>query len=238
VSEPRGTRKRKQKLWRTAFFGLIAVGLIAGVSWAFLGSRLLVVRSVAVSGNHLVPTAEVLAAADVATGTPLVRVDTAQVAARVDAIRQVRGAQVVKSWPDRLVIEVTERTPRLAVAAPGGGYDLVDPAGVVVRWSASRPGGMPAYETTGPVASLREDPGVSLAVAVLGELPAGLRSSVVSVFLPSAGEVALSLGNGETVVWGGTDRAGEKAAELAILMRTTSARYYDVSAPGMAMTKG
>jgi cell division protein FtsQ len=224
-------------LWRAAFFGLAIVGLIAGMAWAFLGSRLLVVRSVVVTGNHLVPSAEVLAAADVAAGTPLVRVDTTQITARVDAIRQVRDAQVIKSWPDRLVIQVTERTPQLAVAAPGGGYDLVDPAGVVVRWSASRPHGMPSYATASPVESLRSDPGVGLAVAVLAELPAGLRSEVVSVFLPSPGQIALSLGSGNTVVWGSTDRASEKAAELAILMRT-SAQYYDVSAPGLAMTKG
>jgi len=39
-----------------------------------------------------------------------------------------------------------------------------------------------------------------------------------------------------TVLWGGTDQAAAKAQELAILLRT-HARYYDVSAPGTALTK-
>jgi hypothetical protein len=38
------------------------------------------------------------------------------------------------------------------------------------------------------------------------------------------------------VVWGGPDRAEVKAHELAILMRDP-ARYFDVSAPGTAVTR-
>jgi len=52
VDAPR-TRTR----WRAAFFALAGLGLIAGVAWALFGSRLLVVRSVAVTGTHRVPAA-------------------------------------------------------------------------------------------------------------------------------------------------------------------------------------
>ncbi len=219
---------------RAAFFGLAMAGIVVGVAWALLGSKLLVVRSVVVTGTHLVAPSAVLALADVQPGTPMVRVNAAEVEARVESIQQVQSVQVVKSWPDRVVIEVRERTAVLAVAVSPG-FDLIDPAGVVVRWAAARPGRMPLYQSGSAVPALRGDPSVSLAAAVLSELPSSLRSSVHSVSVPDD-QVRLVLDGGIAVVWGGADRASAKARVLAILMGTR-ARYYDVSAPGMAMTK-
>ena len=80
AAKPRRTRTP----WRTAFFVLAGVGIIAGVAWALLGSRLLVVRSVTVTGEHLVTSAQVVAAADVPLGTSLIGVDGGQVAQRVE----------------------------------------------------------------------------------------------------------------------------------------------------------
>ncbi|HEY1622569.1 MAG TPA: FtsQ-type POTRA domain-containing protein [Streptosporangiaceae bacterium] len=209
---------------------------MAAVVWALLGSRLLVVRSVAVTGTNLVPESTVLAVAGVQPGTPMVRVDAAQVAARVQTIRDVQSAQVLKSWPDRIVIEVRERNSAVALPAPGGGFDLVDSYGVVVRWVASRPDRFPVLQTTQTATSLRGDQSVALAAAVLRELPESMRFSVKSVAVPG-GQVTLTLTDGEKVVWGGPGRSAAKVQVLAILMRT-HARYYDVSAPGVAMTEG
>ena len=220
------------RAYRAAFFALLAAAATGAAAWALFVSPLLAVRSVTVTGTHLVPAAEVLAAAGVPPGTPLIRVNTAQVAARVDTISQVSDAIVRRSWPDRLVIVIRERTPALAVTAPGGGYDLVDADGVVVRWAARRPAGLPLYSAAAaaPVAPLRGDPDLAAAAAVLGELPAGVRRSVVSVSAPGPDQVTVRLAGGITVVWGGTDRAGAKSAELAVLMRAHD-HYYDVSAP-------
>jgi cell division protein FtsQ len=232
---PRGRLRGLRRRWLVLLIVLVVLGLAGGIAWALLGSRLFVVRSVIVTGTHLVPKSEVLAVAGVKPGTPLVRVDTAQVAARVDTIRQVQSVVVTKSWPDRVVIAVTERTPALAVAAPGGGFDLVDVDGVVVQWAARRPRALPLYLATVAVTSLRGNPDVGASAGVVAELPAWLRSRVQSVTALSPDQVTLRLGGGVTVLWGGTDRAAAKAEELALLMRT-HARYFDVSAPGTAVT--
>ena len=226
-----GQRRGPFRAYRAAFFALLAAGVAGAAAWALLVSPLLAVRSVTVTGTRLVSPAEVLAAAGVQPGTPLIRVNTAQVAARVDTISQVSGALVRRSWPNGLVIVITERTPALAVTAPGGGYDLVDADGVVVRRAASRPAGLPLYPAAVSVVSLRGDPDLAAAAAVLGELPAGVRRSVVSVTAPDPDQVTVRLAGGITVFWGGTDRAGAKAAELAVLMRARD-HFYDVSAPG------
>ncbi len=222
---------KKRRAWRVAFFVVAAAGIVAAGAWILFASPLLAVRSVTVSGTHLVPRSEVLASADIAPGTPLIRVNTARAVARILAIPQVRSAQVTRSWPNRLVIVVRERTPELALPAYGGGYDLADADGVVLQRVARRPADLPLYPTVAPEGALRGDPDLAAAAAVLGELPAQLRRSVTSITAPHPDQVTLRLAGGVTVLWGDTARAGAKARELAVLMRA-HLRYYDVSAPG------
>jgi cell division protein FtsQ len=231
VSGP-GLRGRR---WRALLAVLVLAGIAGGAAWALLGSRLLAVRAVVITGTHLVTRAEVLKVAGIRLGTPLIRVNTGQIAARIVTIAQVQSVLVTTSWPDRVVIAVHERTPALAVAAPGGGFDLVDPYGVTVRWAAHKPSRLPVYLTTAAVAALRGDPDVAAAAAVLRELPARLRRSVASISAPSPDQVTLQLSSGVTVLWGSADDASAKAKELALLM-PTHAHYYDVSAPGTVMT--
>jgi cell division protein FtsQ len=228
-----GRRPHRPDPWRTAFFGVLVLAILAGAAWALLGSSLLVVRNEEVTGNRLVPATEVLAAARIRLGTPLASVNTAAAAHRVERIAQVLTATVSRSWPDTIVIAVRERTPALAVARAGQ-FALVDAYGVTVRWSARKPAGMPLL--TAPAGSLRGSAGVRAAVTVLRQLPGRLRAMVVAVAAPAADAVTLTLRGGITVVWGGPSQAAAKAAELAVLLRT-GARYYDLSDPQTAVTQ-
>jgi len=192
-----------------------------------------VVRSVKVTGIRRVPAAEVLRAAGIRYGTPLIRIDTAEVARRVEDITQVQSARVSRDWPDAVVISVRERTAALALARDGR-FALVDEFGVVVRSVAVKPARLPLLESwsDGP---LRGSAEVRAAVIVLRELPARLRRRVQAVTVPAADQVTLGLRGGVTIEWGGTARPAAKAAELRILMRKHAA-YYDVSDPGSAVT--
>ena len=215
-----------------AFVALAAAGVVAAAGWVLFGSPLLAVRSVTVNGTHLVPQSEVLAESGVVPGTPLIRVNTAQAAARIERIAQVSSAQVTRSWPNRLVIVVRERTPVLVLPAYGGaGYDLADADGVVLMRVARRPAGLPLYPTVAPDGALRGNPDLAAAAAVLSELPAPVRRSVISVTAPAPDQVTLRLAGGITVLWGDTGQAGVKAQELTVLMRS-HLHYYDVSGTG------
>jgi len=227
--------------WKPVLFGLAAVAIVAGVAWALLGSRLLVVRSVQVTGaGSQVSRAQVLAAARIPAGLPLIRVDTAAVARRVDGIRQVQSTQVSRRWPSTVVISIRLRTPVFAVAVPGG-YALLDAYGVNVRDSARRPPRLPLLQLaagTGGAAGLSSlRPMASAGAAVLRELPPRIARRVAVVSAPTPAEVSLQLANGAVIVWGDASRSAEKAKELALLMRT-HASLYDVSAPGTAVTQG
>ena len=117
----RGSRPGGHQPWRAAFFALAAVAIVVGVGWALLDSRFFVVRSVAVTGTHLVTGAEVRSAAAIPPGLPLIRVNSATIAHRVEQIRQVQSARVSRDWPDGVTIAVTERTPVLAVRERAAG---------------------------------------------------------------------------------------------------------------------
>lgn len=242
---PRARRRRTP--WRAAFFVLAGFAIIAAVGWALLGNRVFIVRSVTVTGTHLVTQAEVIAAADVPLGTPLVRVDSGAVTRRVEAIRQVASATVTEGWPDHVAIAITERVPSVAVRMTGGGYDLLDHSGIIVRWSSERPAGLPLFATTLTGSALSGDPGVAAAAEVLAELDPALARSVAEVgaaqvltgdgnSVVTAEQVTLSLRDGKTVVWGDPRNAATKNRELTILLRD-SVRYVDVSAPGTVVTK-
>jgi cell division protein FtsQ len=213
---------------------------LVGVTWALLGNRVFIVRSVTVTGAHLLAPAQVVAAADVPLGTPLMRVDAGTVTGRVEALSLVASATVTEDWPDHLVIAVTERVPVLAVAMAAGGYDQVDPDGVIVRWTKGRPAALPVLATALPGTALRGAPAVTAAAAVLAELEPALAKQVtrVSVASVTAGgqRVTLGLRGGQTVQWGGTADAAQKNRELAILL-PKGARDIDVSDPGTVITR-
>jgi len=243
---PRRRPRGRRNPWRAAFVALAGAGILAAAAWALLGGRLFVVRSISVTGTHLVTQAQVIAAADVPIGTPLLSVNAGAVAERVEAIRQVASATVSKDWPDHLSITVTERVPAIAIKMAGGGYDLVDGTGVIVRWTRAKPDGLPVFQTSLTGAGLRGDPGVSAVAAVLRELTPGLAAQVVTVsaapVLTGDGssvvqvqQVTLVLRDGTTVLWGSPGDAAQKIRELQIVLKH-KVHEVDVSAPGTVVT--
>jgi cell division protein FtsQ len=240
AAAPRARRRRPRTRWRAAFFALAGLAIVGGAGWALLGNRVFVVRSVTVTGTHVLAPGQVIAAADVSLGTPLLTVDAGAVTRRVEAIPLVASANVTEDWPDHLVITVTERVPAMAVRMAGGGYDLVDPTGVIVRWTKTRPAALPVLVTSVPGGGLRGDPEVTAAAGVLAELQPWLARQVAEVTaaaVPSGPqEVTLNLRDGKTVQWGSVGNAAQKNRELSILL-PGHVRDVDVSAPGTVVTR-
>jgi cell division protein FtsQ len=237
---PRARGRRARNRWRTAFFVLAGIAIVVGAGWALLGNRLLVVRSVSVTGTRLLTQAQVIDAADVPDGTPLLSVDAGAVTRRVEAVREVASATVSKDWPDHLVIAVTERVPVVAVKMADGGYDQVDPDGVIVSYTKTKPAALPRLVTSLPGSALRGSPAVSTAAAVLAELQPWLAKQVTEVkpttVAAGTAQVTLGLRDGKTVEWGGTGGAAEKNRELFVLL-PGGASDIDVSTPGTAVTR-
>jgi len=229
-----GPARKRTDPWKAAFFVLAVVAIIAGVTWALLGSKFLVVRSITVTGAPDIPRGQVIAAAGVRAGTPLIRISTGTVARRVEGLTLVESARVTRSWPNAVTITIVERTAALAVRESTG-WDLVDRFGVVLHQVPTRPHDLPRLRTSTAPGQLRGNPAVFAAATVGRELPARLAAKVRSIAAPTADTVTLYLRHGRTVVWGDVSQTAVKARELAILMRG-KARYFDVSDPRAVVT--
>jgi cell division protein FtsQ len=224
--------------WKAVFFGLAGAAIVVAAAWALLGSRFLVVRSAQVTiTGRLVSRAQVVSAARIPFGLPLIRVNTGTIARRVEQITQVQSADVSKNWPSTIVIKVQSRTPVFARVVPGG-YDIIDRFGVAVRQVAHRPASLPLLSAGAAAGSAAGNAAaVSAAATVMHELPRGVARRVSEVTAADASDVSVRLTNGVVIVWGDTRGAAQKAQELTLLMRR-QARLYDVSAPGTAATRG
>lgn len=227
----RRQREARLRLLRRVGVVIAVLALIGGVVWVFHGSTLLVVRTVSVTGNRLVPADQVVAAAAVPEGTPLVRLDVEGTAARVGELPAVGRATVERTWPSTVTIRVTERDVRLVVAREGA-YDWVDEAGVVFHRTLERPEGAMLAE-----AALDDASVLAGMVAVAHALPAKVRERAGSITAETADSITVRLTDGSQVVWGSSESSDLKAQVVATLLEV-KAGVYDVSSPTHPTTRG
>jgi cell division protein FtsQ len=222
-------RQARRASWlRRSGWVVAGVAPFVLVAWVLLGSSWLVVDKVVVTGESRVTAAQVLAAADVRLGTPLARVDTGAVAARVRRLGPVASVSVTRSWPGTLRVTVVEREPVVAIGK-GRSWTLLDSSGTRLGTASAVPAGLVRLEVTNPGPG---DAPTRAALTVLQGLPKALRSLVVVVRAPSVEQVGFVLRDGRRVVWGGTSDGATKAAALTALLRLKG-HLFDVSSPSV-----
>ena len=232
----RFARRQWSRRWVTwkPVVGVALLVLLAGVLlWLVYFSSYLAVQGVDVRGTSQLRESQVVAAAAVPDGEALATVDLDRIRARVEALAPVRSADVSREWPDRVRIDVTERTP-VAVVEIAGHLQGMDEDGVVFRDYARPPADLPRVES-GPDAgsdALRE------AALVVAALPEDLAAKVDHVQVDTVDQITLVLRDGRTVRWGSSADSDLKAEVLAQLIAARSAQAYDVSVPGQPTTSG
>ena len=214
--------------------------LLAAVLVAIVGVALALVlyftpamsaRTIVVTGIGAVTREEVLDAARVRPGTPLLQINTSQVADRVAAIRRVASARVQRQYPSALRISIVERVP-LVVKDFSDGPHLFDRDGVDFA-TGPPPPALPYIDVADPGPN---DPATKAVLQVLIALRPEVLSQVGRIAAPSVASITLTLGDGRVVIWGTTDRSDEKAEKLGALL-TQPGRTYDVSSPDLPTVK-
>jgi len=233
-------RQGRRRLAVLVAFAAIVLIVLGG--WLLLDSRLLSARVVTVEGSAHTERAAVVAASGLATHPPMINVNPAAVAARVERLAWVGTATVRRQWPDGVVISVTERTPVAIVAAspaaPSGPSDWaeVDATGRVLAESATEPSGLVQLAVPvhpGPPASFL-GPSAGPALRVAASLPRAYAAQVVAVAVGSGGQVSLKLTIPVTVDLGTTAQLGAKEEDVAALLAhatLTAGDVIDVSVP-------
>jgi cell division protein FtsQ len=188
-------------------------------------------RSIVVTGIGAVTRDEVIDVAHVRLGTPLLQINTDDVADRVATIRRVASARVQRDYPSALRIMIVERIPLVVKDFPDGPH-LFDRDGVDFA-TAPPPPGLPYIDVDNPGPT---DPATKAALAVLTALRPEVVAQVSRIAAPSVASITLTLADGRTVIWGTNDRTEEKAQKLTALL-TRPGRTYDVSSPDLPTVK-
>jgi len=227
----RFTRRARNRRVAIAAVGGVILTLVLLVITAVY-SPLLALRTVAVDGTSRIDPAEIVAAADDQLGTPLALIDYDRMTRDLSVFPLIRSYVTEIVPPDTILIHVTERQPVGSISSTSG-FDLIDPAGIVVQQSAERIPGVPLIDLGGDSVT---SPTFAAVVEVLLALPPELLAQVDSISARSQDDVSLVLaGVGQAVQWGSADQSERKATLLAALIRVTdpaSPGTFDVSAPG------
>ncbi|MEU7554577.1 FtsQ-type POTRA domain-containing protein [Streptomyces sp. NPDC044571] len=222
---------------------IAAVLLVAGGTWVLYGSSWLRVEKVTASGTRVLTPGQVLAAAAVPVGAPLVSVDTDEIEGRVRSrLPRVDSVDVVRAWPHGIGLKVTERKPVLLIKKAAN-FVEVDASGVRFDTVAKAPDGVPVLELTAAQSSsgrrFDEQRLLREAVGVAGDLPEAVARQTAQVKVGSYDSVVLELTRGRTVMWGSGEQGQAKGRALTALLKAApKADHFDVSVPTAPAVSG
>ncbi|MBT2399922.1 FtsQ-type POTRA domain-containing protein [Streptomyces sp. ISL-100] len=222
---------------------VLAVLGTGGGIWVLYGSSWLRVEQVKASGTQVLTPNEVLDAAAVPVGAPLISVDTDDIEDRLRRkLPRIDSVEVVRSWPHGIGLKVTERKPVLLMKK-GANFIEVDDESVRFATVAKAPAGVPLLElVSGDSPSLRRfgaDRLLREAVRVTGDLPETVAPDVRTIQVGSYDSITLGLGGDRTVIWGSAEQGEAKARALKALMKAApGAGHFNVSAPTAPAASG
>ncbi|MEU1279020.1 FtsQ-type POTRA domain-containing protein [Streptomyces sp. NPDC005805] len=244
VGPPRPGGGDRRRLVRRVLAAAVATALLAaGGTWVLYGSDWLRTEDVRVSGTGVLAPGAVERAARVPLGAPLASVDTDAVAARLrTALPRIRSVEVDRSWPHRIDLRVTERTPVLLLKK-GPRFGEVDADGVQFATVDRAPRGVPLLELDATASPSRgrfgADRLLTEAVTVRGDLPEAALKALTVLQVRSYDDISLRLSGDRTVLWGSSEDGAAKARTLTALLKASpKARHFDVSAPTAPATTG
>ncbi len=229
--EVHAERTRRRLRWLRAVVIAVVAALLADV---IVHSPLLDVRRPRVSGEVQTAPADILRAGGL-TGHPLmITLNLRRSAAAIERLPWIATARVRRSWPDTVIVTVTERVPAAIVVA-----DLVDASGRVLSVAPGFAPLLPVRIDTGAKAPAVPPPGSTVpavyrpGLEVAAAMPAALRADVAAVLVRPDGTVRLALTNGTSALLGDTSALPAKLeAVLTILERVAIGRApIDVSVP-------
>ncbi len=217
-------RAQRRERRRSVIIVLVAITVASTAGLALIRSPLLDIDRVEVTGVSDVGVADVVAAAAIPMGSPILDLEVEAVAARVEQIPEVRAATVGRQLDGTVTIVVTEREPTMALKTADG-YVLVDDDGRQVRVTAEPPDGfLPVIglQATGRPGD-PAPPGSTSVLRLMAQITPPVRAAVSEVIV-TGDELALGLIDGGRAVLGQDEELEAKVISLETLLLSVDLR--------------
>lgn len=186
----RRLNKKKFIFWQSFFFIFIVLLAV----YILLQSPLFLISEVQVRGNSMLTAGEITRVSGVATGVNIFKADLEAAAERVGTLPLVKDVDIGRKYPGTVVIKVRERTP-VALVMVNGNFAELDAGGYYLRQGKVSATGLPVITgvPVGPAGPGQrvEGQGLDAALAVVEELPAGLREILSEVHVAGDGRMTL-----------------------------------------------
>ena len=223
-------RRGRVRRWAV---GAIGLSLLGAAAWGVTHSRVFELRSLTVTGNEHLSSAQVASIGGVTSRTNVLWLSSGALERRLEGNPWIKEARISRTLPSFLSIAIVERTPAGILA---GSRLLVSSDGVVLG-QADPETPLPLIEVearpTGTPAVLPSD---LPALRIVRELPAELAPRVAHVGFDRSDRLTLTLRGGIRVILGDGEAGAAKAAALRALLKwidrsNVRIAYIDLTVP-------
>jgi cell division protein FtsQ len=217
---------------------VLCIVLTLGTAYLIVESPMLDVDHVRITGlTHLQP-ADVQRAAGVDLGSPLLRVETGKVQARVEQLPWVEHSDVSLRVPGTLRIAIQERVPVAYARRDPSHAVLLDATGLVLANFDTRIDGLIEIRGMRRVPAIGRRLAPANAPGVVARLPQGLAARVGAVDIARGVTLVLSSG-GEVRLCTPEDVTAKGAAAEAVMAQLGDQRftYIDVCVPSAPVSR-
>lgn len=215
-------RRRRWFIAGCAVLGL-ALFVVVGVF-----TPIMAVKDIQVQGVQSVNAEELQTALSKFEGVPLALVSDQDVHRAIEPFPLIQRYSIQRIPPHTLVVQIEERMAVIALEREDG-FDLLDPAGILLGRVAERPAGVPLGS---PELTDTASEAFIAASSIVRDMPADLRQLLVTVRASNAQDVSFGLSTGTEVLWGESKFTQRKSAVLRTMLSSIgSPAMIDVSAP-------
>lgn len=215
----------RRRRWLISGGAVLALALFVAVG---VFTPIMAVRDIQVQGAQPANAEALQQALSRFDGVPLALVSDQDVHRAVEPFPLIQRYAIERIPPHTLLVRVEERSAAIALEREDG-FDLLDPAGVLLGRVAERPPGVPLGS---PELTDTSSAAFRAAATVVRDMPEDLRAQLVGVRASNAQDVSFELSTGTEVLWGEAKDTQRKSVVLRSMLASIGALgVIDVSAP-------
>ncbi|MBN2027387.1 MAG: FtsQ-type POTRA domain-containing protein [Actinobacteria bacterium] len=229
---------------RILMLGTLLVLALAALLWVYTFTGVLNVTEVEVRGNEVLSEGYLRTLSGITRNTHLLKMNVKAVESALLSEAYVAGVDVSRHFPNKVVLEITERKPT-GFIVQNGKYNLVDQEGMILESvDAVAPGLVEIKDMEMQLLLPGEEIGgadFATVTSLLGSMPSALREITTAVGMRE-GEGLYLEGKGTTVIYGEASELSRKntialLALTGLVDRYGAVEYIDISFPDHPVIK-